>query len=297
MKKSNKKMLNYLALLICWFYCYNVLSQTSDNVKNVAGNYDRILVYAKSYSFSQGDPHLAKLKRISHAYSFSKDTFVITLIDMNENESFVDIKDIVVVSSIRDSLAPVIPRANSNAAYFTPELVFNFYGTLYKLIDVSSDGEHISIQKIESGSDFKTEILVTDQISNELMISDIKSENWYNLLESIEALDKKYVLMYFWSPYCAACFENIPKLRKLESSGIGILNIFFMGDDEITLVEKQISRFDIPGINFRNSPELMKYFSQNGFPFSVLVDASANKMLSGEHRLGDHNKYVSFFTD
>ena len=124
------------------------------------------------------------------------------------------------------------------------------------------------------------------------MIPDINSTISYNLLKTIQAQNKKYVLLYFWSPHCPPCFENIPMLKKFESNGIGIINIFFMDDNEIELVEKQISRFEIPGINFRSSPQLTKYFSQNGFPYSVLVDASTNKILSSSHLIEEHEKYL-----
>lgn len=268
---------------------------TSRQVREVVGNYNIIPVYTKSWlDISKGDPRLVNLKTISHAYISSKDSFLITLLDMDENKSFIDSKDVVVVGSVKDSLAPIFPALNINAAFFSPGLVFDFYGTKYQIINASADGKQISIHQIKSSPDGIPQITVTDQISNELMVPEINSTQSYNLLKTIQAQNKKYVLLYFWSPNCTACFENIPKLKKLESSGIGIVNIFYMDDDEITLVEKEISRFDIPGINFRSSPELIKFFSQNGFPYSVLVDASANKMLSSTHRIAEHEKFLNF---
>lgn len=286
----------YSYLLLMMLFC--ILSSgtscnTSRPVTEVAGNYDRIPVYANSlFDISVGDPHLMNLQRTSHAFISSKDSFVITLFDMNENVSFDNSKDVVVVTSLKDSLAPIIPFANSNAAFYRPGLPFDFNGTKYQLINAASDGNQVFINRVKSSHDSKPLMFVTDEVSNELKISEINSPNSVNLLKTIQDQKRKYVLLDFWSPYCPPCFENIPTLRIMESSGIAIINIFYMSDDEVGLVENQISRFDIPGVNFRSSTELIKYFSQNGFPYTVLVEAFDNKILLSTHEIAEQEIYI-----
>jgi len=287
----------YSNLLLMMLFC--ILSSgtscnTSRSVTEVAGNYDRIPVYANSLvDISVGDPRLMKLQRTSHAFISSRDSFVITLFDMTENESFDNSKDVVVVTSLKDSIAPIIPLANSNAAFYRPGLPFDFNGTKYQLINATSDGNQVFINRVKSSHDFKPQMFVTDEVSNELMISEINSPNSVNLQKTIQDQKRKYVLLDFWSPNCPPCFENIPTLRRMESSGIAIINIFYMSDDEVGLVENQISRFDIPGINFRSSPELIKFFSQNGFPYTVLVEAYDNKIILSTHRLAEQEIFLN----
>lgn len=287
----------YSFLLLMMLFCIlasGTSCNTSRPVTEVAGNYDRIPVYANSLlDISVGDPRLMNLQRTSHAFVSSRDSFVITLFDMTENESFDNSKDVVVVTSLKDSMAPIIPLANCNTAFYSPGLPFDFNGTQYQLINASSDGNQVFINRVKSSRDSKPQMFVTDAVSNELMISEINSSNSFNLLKTIQDQHKKYVLLDFWSPYCPPCFENIPTLKKIESSGIAIINIFQMNDDEVGLVENQISRFDIPGINFRSSPELIKYFSQNGLPYTVLVEAYDNKILLSTHRIAEQEIYIN----
>ncbi len=291
--KITNKFINYFFFftMSCTFFC-GTSCNTSRKVEEVVGNYDRHPVIDKTLSWQ--DPGLSKYESISHAYSSSKDTFVITLIDKNENKSFINSEDVVVVSTLKDSLAPIFPVISSNAAFFRPELGFDFYGTKYKLSDVTSDGTKITIHKIQSNHDFQIQAIVTDQISKELGMSEIKSGMSHNLLETIQAQHKKYILIDFWLTSCAQCFENIPMLKKFDKNGVGIINLFQIEDEEMERVEKMVARFDIPGITFRSSPEVKKYFSQNGFPFYVLIDASANKILLSGHRIEEYEKYLKF---
>ncbi|MEO7925269.1 MAG: thioredoxin domain-containing protein [Saprospiraceae bacterium] len=251
-------------------------------------------MYSKALFRAAETPWLSTLNRISNAYGTAQDSFVITLIDMDENGSYINFSDVVAVSALHDSIAPVIVSNNCNAAYYKPSLEFEFYGTAYKLRDVSTDGQHVSIQKISSGETIKTQTFITDQISSELSIAGIGSYKSENLIEIIQSRHSKYILLNFWSPGCGPCFENIPMLKKFAGEGVGIINIIQMEDDEIAFVEEQITRLDVPGLNFRSSDQLVKYFSQNGFPYSVLIDAQANKILSSDIDLEEHERYINF---
>jgi hypothetical protein len=50
----------------------------------------------------------------------------------------------------------MLPGVNSNAAYFSSGLDFDFHGTKYQLINASADGKQISIQRIKTSPVFQT---------------------------------------------------------------------------------------------------------------------------------------------
>ncbi|MEP6793921.1 MAG: hypothetical protein ABJB16_06325 [Saprospiraceae bacterium] len=291
---ANKISISLILPLLATIFCTSTSCVSSKYVQELGGKHDRSLVYSKALFRAPEEPRLSNLNRVSHAYGTAQDSFVITLIDMDENGSYINFVDVVAVSALHDSIAPVIVSNNCNAAYYKPSLEFEFYGTAYKLCDVSPDGQHVSIQKVSSVEPIKTQTFVTDKISDELSIAEIGSYKPENLNEIIQSQHSKYILLNFWSPGCDPCFDNIPMLKKFASEGVGIINIIQMEDDEIGFVEEQITQLDIPGLNFRSSDQLVKYFSQNGFPYSVLIDAHANKILSSDIDLEEHERYLNF---
>jgi hypothetical protein len=59
--------------MMSWIFCSGLACNTTQQVREIAGNYKIIPVYAKSLlDMSQGDPRLVNLQRISHAYISSR---------------------------------------------------------------------------------------------------------------------------------------------------------------------------------------------------------------------------------
>lgn len=283
-----------LMVVLMWDFCLIFGCKSVHHIKEVSVDVKDIPVYSKSLlDISINDPRLAGLKKRTHSYTFLRDSFSITLLDMDKNSIFTDPKDVVVVHSISDSVAPIIPDVNINSAFFRRDLIFKYYKRYYKITDATADGKIINIEQNNSYKWLMPQILVTDKISNDLIISDLFNGDYQMLNNVITSLKCEYVLLYFWSPNCPPCFENIPKLKKLNSNGIAIINIYYMTEDERDLVKNQIVRFEIPGRNFISSPSLIKYFSQNGFPYSVLIDSSHKRILSSSHRLEDYENILN----
>lgn len=131
-----------------------------------------------------------------------------------------------------------------------------------------------------------------------------EQENWFNVVHplTLEELQERVILVYFWSGSCINCYESLPKIKELQNEFgsklviIGVHSPMFMGEGDYLAVKKAVLRHDItyPVINDQNS-RIMNNFALKEWPSFLVINpyGMVSKKFSGKNEVEKVGEYVS----
>lgn len=216
----------------------------------------------------------------SMLYTIDRDTFRITLIDKSRNGRFNDLDDLIVISSSVDTV-PLLPFMNLNVVNYSDQLLLAYKDHYFEVKHLPENGKSVQLKHIPKSKidGRKPDAHFTELLNLDHLIENVHTREAESIIEILEDNPKQRVYFHFWWTACVPCFNEIPFLQKLEQEGILVINLASKQYETHADLLKSIAKHDYPGLHYYSTPDVVREFSQNGFPFGVLVESNSGKQL------------------
>lgn len=277
-----------LAYPLSFFYVLVLSTGCATTVSYISTPSDAVPVAGVHLiELSINDPKLKSLSSVSHLFEAKKDTFRITLIDKNKNGLYNDPDDIFVVSST-SPYVPVYVDFNPNVARLSDTLVFSFKGNVFNVEEIAESGMVGRIRYLGKSEqiDVTSAAVFEDYINPNFKLKDIYTTDEILISQILEKHPQQYAYFHFWFTSCPPCMEEVPYIQELEAMGVLTINIANESFDKSIRLQEVIAQFNYPGLHYYGSPEVVRNFGQNGFPFGILSELeTGRKLLVGSNAM------------
>jgi len=111
----------------------------------------------------------------------------------------------------------------------------------------------------------------------------IEAADYYSK-DKLSLQNKNYTLLVFWASWCKPCLAEIPQIKTLRSkfSEDDLTIIYVTLDEEVTLFEQAVKKWDLRWSHIFGNKPLIKTFGVLGIPQIFLVDKEGRIAYSRE---------------
>jgi thiol-disulfide isomerase/thioredoxin len=263
------------------FFCALLTSGCNRGVQLLSITDDVILIPSMHYdSPIRPQEGQKKFEPRSFLYKLGDDTVRLTIIDHNKNGKFNDFEDVFVVSSKHNSV-PFFPFLNPNVTKYTPGMIVAYHGHVMKIQNIEENGSTIKMNYlgINNKNKRRPAAKLSHYLDDSLSLIEVNTGEEISISTILNNNSNKLAYFHFWWTACVPCFDEIPYLLKLEQEGVLVINLANKDRESHDQLMKTIAKHSYPGLHFYGTPELVREFSQNGFPFGTLIEVKSGKKL------------------
>jgi thiol-disulfide isomerase/thioredoxin len=277
-------MTNYLKTVFFLFAIAILFSNCTARLKSLSTSSEVMLIPSKYIDTPvRTRPGESPLQYKSYLYKIEGDTFRITVIDNNRNGKYNDSDDVFVISSSSPSV-PIFSFLNPNVANYSVGMLVSYKEHHFQVGNISEKGDRVKLKFLKNPSITGKPIAnYTDYIDTDHHLENVYNYESKSIREMVIEHPQQMIYFHFWWTACAPCFNEIPFLQKLEEEGVLVVNIASKERETHEHLLKTITKHEYPGLHYYGNPELVREFSQNGYPFGVLVESKSGKKLISEN--------------